>query len=142
MRTSRLRIAYDRKAYLGVVSCRTTLSSNFTIVVWKIMTIHESSGQLLGHLGVNVVLAGTRSEASRQSILGPELGVVDIKMPGRTGFDVLSEIRALGPFAGGSVPLSLVRFSTHAKRAYANASRHACRSRSLQNNLLQKILMY
>jgi CheY-like chemotaxis protein len=91
--------------------------SNFTIVV---VEDHDDTrkflGDFLGHLGANVVLArdafeGVEAVETRR----PNLVLCDIKMPGRDGFDVLSEIRALGPFAGGSVPvIAMSALVTHA----------------------------
>ena len=81
--------------------------SNFTIVV---VEDHDDTrkflGNFLGHLGVNVVLARNASEGVEAvETRRPNLVLCDIKMPGRDGFDVLSEIRALGPAAGGNVPV-------------------------------------
>jgi CheY-like chemotaxis protein len=43
--------------------------------------------------------------------------VSDIQMPGTDGFELLREIRALGPDAGGSVPIiAMTAFGTHADR--------------------------
>jgi CheY-like chemotaxis protein len=43
--------------------------------------------------------------------------VSDIQMPGMDGFELLREIRALGPDAGGSVPIiAMTAFGTHADR--------------------------
>jgi CheY-like chemotaxis protein len=91
--------------------------SNFTIVV---VEDHDDTrrflGNFLGQLGVNVVLARNAVEgveAVKSS--RPDLVLCDIKMPGRDGFDVLSEIRALGPAAGGSVPvIAMSALVTHA----------------------------
>jgi CheY-like chemotaxis protein len=63
-------------------------------------------GAFLAQLGANV-------EVARNSIEGleavktyrPDLVLSDISMPGRDGFGLLSDIRALGPDAGGSVPV-------------------------------------
>jgi CheY-like chemotaxis protein len=81
--------------------------SNFTIVV---VEDHDDTrkflGNFLGHLGANVILARNASEGVEAvKTSRPNLVLCDIKMPGRDGFEVLSEIRALGPFAGGSVPV-------------------------------------
>src|SRR5258708_14746761 len=92
--------------------------SNFTIVV---VEDHDDTrkflGDFLGHLGVNVVLARNASEGVEAvKTRRPNLVLCDIKMPGRDGFDVLSEIRALGPFAGGSVPvIAMSALVTHAR---------------------------
>ena len=91
--------------------------SNFTIVV---VEDHDDTrkflGNFLGHLGVNVVLARNASEGVEAvETRRPNLVLCDIKMPGRDGFDVLSEIRALGPFAGGTVPvIAMSALVTHA----------------------------
>jgi CheY-like chemotaxis protein len=81
--------------------------SNFTIVV---VEDHDDTrkflGNFLGHLGANVRLARNASEGVEAvKTSRPNLVLCDIKMPGRDGFDVLSEIRGLGPFAGDSVPV-------------------------------------
>jgi len=91
--------------------------SNFTIVV---VEDHDDTrkflGNFLGHLGANVILARNESEGVEAvKTSRPNLVLCDIKMPGRDGFDVLSEIRALGPFAGGTVPvIAMSALVTHA----------------------------
>jgi CheY-like chemotaxis protein len=91
--------------------------SNFTIVV---VEDHDDTrrylGVFLGQLGANVVLARNAVEGVEAvKTSRPNLVLCDIKMPGRDGFDVLSEIRALGPAAGGSVPIIAVSaLVTHA----------------------------
>ena len=91
--------------------------SNFTIVV---VEDHDDTrkflGNFLGHLVANVILARNASEGVEAvKTRRPNLVLCDIKMPGRDGFDVLSEIRALGPFAGGSVPvIAMSALVTHA----------------------------
>ena len=81
--------------------------SNFTIVV---VEDHDDTrrylGIFLGQLGANVVLARNAFEGVEAvKTSRPNLVLCDIKMPGPDGFDVLSEIRALGPAAGGNVPV-------------------------------------
>ena len=84
--------------------------SNLAIVV---VDDHDDTrrylGIFLGNLGANVVLAANAVEgveAVKNS--RPNLVLCDIKMPGKDGFEVLREIRALGISAGGSVPVIAV----------------------------------
>jgi CheY-like chemotaxis protein len=91
--------------------------SNCTIVVVEDHDdTRRSLGIFLGQLGANVVLARNAVEGVEAvKTSRPNLVLCDIKMPGRDGFDVLSEIRALGPFAGGSVPvIAMSALVTHA----------------------------
>jgi CheY-like chemotaxis protein len=91
--------------------------SNFTIVVVEDHDdTRRSLGLFLGQLGANVVLARNAVEGVEAvKTSRPNLVLCDIKMPGRDGFDVLSEIRAIGPAAGGSVPVVAVSaLVTHA----------------------------
>jgi CheY-like chemotaxis protein len=91
--------------------------SNLTIVV---VEDHDDTrrflGNFLGRLGANVVLARNAVEGVEAvKTSRPNLVLCDIKMPGQDGFDVLSEIRALGPAAGGSVPvIAMSALVTHA----------------------------
>jgi CheY-like chemotaxis protein len=60
----------------------------------------------LGQLGAKVMVARNALEgleAIKNTL--PDLVLSDIKMPGMAGFELLDEIRALGPDAGGSVPV-------------------------------------
>ena len=63
-------------------------------------------GLFLGQLGANVVAARNSVEAL-EAIRNnhPTLVLSDITMPGVDGFELLREIRALGPDAGGNVPI-------------------------------------
>ena len=81
--------------------------SNLTIVV---VEDHDDARRYLGlfldRLGANVVLARNGFEgleATKKS--HPNLVVSDIQMPGMSGFELLREIRAFGPDAGGDVPV-------------------------------------
>jgi CheY-like chemotaxis protein len=57
----------------------------------------------------------------------PNLVLCDIKMPGRDGFEVLRKIRALGPAAGGSVPvIAMSALVTHAGTRMLEAGFNAC----------------
>jgi CheY-like chemotaxis protein len=94
--------------------------SDFTIVV---VEDHDDARRYLGlfldRLGANVVLARNAFEGL-EAIKNnhPNLVVSDITMPGMDGFGLLREIRALGPQAGGSVPvIAMTALGTHADRA-------------------------
>ena len=63
-------------------------------------------GAFLGRLGANVAVAENAIEGLEAvKTYRPNLVLSDISMPGRDGFGLLSDIRALGPDAGGSVPV-------------------------------------
>jgi CheY-like chemotaxis protein len=63
-------------------------------------------GSFLAHLGANVREAQNTIEGLEAiKIYRPNLVLSDISMPGRDGFDLLRDIRALGPDAGGGVPV-------------------------------------
>jgi CheY-like chemotaxis protein len=84
-----------------------TRLSNLTIVV---VEDHNDTrrflGIFLGHLGAKVVVAGNAIEGlAAVKTYHPNLVLSDISMPGRDGFGLLSDIRALGPDAGGNVPV-------------------------------------
>ena len=60
----------------------------------------------LRQLGAKVMVAGNAFEGLELIKHSPPVLVLsDIKMPGMDGFELLDEIRALGPEAGGSVPV-------------------------------------
>ena len=93
--------------------------SNLTILV---VEDHDDARRYLGvfldRLGANVVVARNGVEGF-EAIKNnrPNLVVSDIQMPGMDGFELLREIRALGPDAGGSVPvIAMTAFGTHADR--------------------------
>jgi CheY-like chemotaxis protein len=93
--------------------------SNLTIVV---VEDHDDARRYLGlflnRLGANVVLARNAFEGL-EAIKNnhPNLVVSDITMPGMDGFGLLREIRALGPDAGGSVPIiAMTALVTHVDR--------------------------
>ena len=94
--------------------------SNLTIVVVEDDDdTRRYLGLFLGRLGANVVVARNAFEGL-EAIKNnrPNLVVSDITMPGMDGFGLLREIRALGPDAGGSVPvIAMTALVTHADRA-------------------------
>ena len=72
----------------------------------------------------------------------PNLVLSDIKMPERDGFEVLRKIRALGPDAGGSVPvIAMSALVTHASARMLDAGFQACLPKPFTpDKLLQTIL--
>jgi CheY-like chemotaxis protein len=72
-------------------------------------------GAFLGHLGANITVAQSAIEGlAAIKACRPDLVLSDISMPGRDGFDLLRDIRALAPDAGGSVPvIAMTALVTH-----------------------------
>ena len=103
---------------------------NLTIVVVEDHDdVRRYLGLFLGRLGANVVVARNAVEGLEAVKNNhPNLVVSDVKMPGMDGFELLREIRALGPDAGGSVPvIAMSAFFTRADRArILNAGFRAC----------------
>jgi CheY-like chemotaxis protein len=94
--------------------------SNRTIVV---VEDHDDARRYLGlflnQMGANVVVASNALEGL-EAIKNnhPNMVLSDISMPGMDGFGLLREIRALGPDAGGSVPvIAMTAHIAHADRA-------------------------
>ena len=79
--------------------------SNLTIVIVDDHSdFRRYLGLFLGRLGANVALAQNAIEGLEAvKTYRPNLVLSDISMPGRDGFGLLSDIRALGPDAGGNV---------------------------------------
>jgi CheY-like chemotaxis protein len=119
--------------------------SNLTIVV---VEDHDDARRYLGlflnQMGANVVLARNGFEGLEATKNNrPNLVVSDLKMPGMDGFGLLREIRALGPNAGGSVPvIAMTALVTYADRArILNAGFQACLPKPFTpDKLLEAIL--
>ena len=86
------------------------IAQHFTGLTIVVVEDHDdartSLGLFLEHLGTNVVLARNAfegMEAVKNS--RPNLVLSDISMPGRDGFALLRDIRALGRQAGDTVPV-------------------------------------
>jgi CheY-like chemotaxis protein len=95
--------------------------SNLTIVV---VDDHSDFRRYLDvflrHLGANVAVAENAIEGLEAvKTYRPNLVLFDISMPGRDGFGLLSDIRSLGPDAGGGVPVIAMTAAlvTHLDRA-------------------------
>src|SRR6516162_8501713 len=104
--------------------------SNLTIVVVEDHDdIRRYLVAFLTHLGAKVVEAknGFAGLEAVKTYL-PDLVLSDIVMPGRDGFGMLSEIRRLGPDAGGKVPvIAMTAIVTHAdRRRILDAGFQAC----------------
>ena len=94
--------------------------SNLTIVVVDDNNdVRRYVGAFLGHSGANVAVAENAIEGLEAvKTYRPNLVLSDISMPGRDGFGLLIDIRALGPDAGGSVPvIAMTALVTHFDRA-------------------------
>jgi CheY-like chemotaxis protein len=104
--------------------------SNLTIVVVEDFDdARMYLGLFLNQMGANVVVGRNGFEGLEATKNNrPDLVVSDIKMPGMDGFELLREIRAFGPNAGGSVPvIAMTAFVTYADRArILNAGFQAC----------------
>ncbi len=107
--------------------------SDLTIVV---VEDHDDArryvGLFLDRSGANVLLARNAFEgldAIKNN--SPNLVLSDINMPGMDGFELLRAIRALGPEAGGSVPIiAMTALVAHSDRArLLNAGFQACLSK-------------
>ena len=118
--------------------------SNLTIVVVEDHDdTRRSVGIFLGQLGANVVEARNAVEGVEAvKTSRPNLVLSDIKMPERDGFEVLRKIRALGPDAGGSVPvIAMSALVTHASARMLDAGFQACLPKPFTpDKLLQTIL--
>jgi CheY-like chemotaxis protein len=81
--------------------------SNITIVVVDDHdAVRRYVGGFLAQLGANVLVAQNAMEGLEAiKSYRPNLVLSDISMPGRDGFGLLLDIRALGPESGGSVPV-------------------------------------
>src|SRR5215472_9978537 len=93
--------------------------SNLTIVVV------EDHDDIRGYLGAFLIRLGAKVVEAKNAFEGleaiktyrPNIVLSDIVMPGRDGFGLLGDIRRLGPFAGGSVPvIAMTALVTHADR--------------------------
>jgi len=118
--------------------------SHFTIVV---VEDDDDSRRALdiffGRLGANVVGASNAIEGVEAvKTSRPNLVLCDIKMPGRDGFEVLGKIRALGPAAGGSVPvIAMSALVTHAGTRMLDAGFNACLPKPFTSDKLVETIL-
>jgi CheY-like chemotaxis protein len=119
------------------------ISGHTIIVVEDHDDARTAMGILLNRLGATVVLARDGLEGL-QAIKNhqPDLVVTDLHMPRMDGFELLREIRALGPDAGGNTPvIAMTAFDTRAERARVlNLGFQACLQKPLTvENLVNTI---
>jgi CheY-like chemotaxis protein len=118
---------------------------NLTIVVVEDNNdVRRHVGAFLDRSGAKVVMArdGREGLEAVKNTL-PDLVLSDIKMPGMDGFELLREIRALGPYAGRRVPvIAMTAFSMPDQRAHIlGAGFQACLPKPFTpNNLVETIL--
>jgi CheY-like chemotaxis protein len=96
----------------------TNLSDVTIVVVEDNNDVRTHLGAFLDRSDVEVVLAGNAFEgleAIKNTL--PDLVLSDIKMPGMDGFELLGKIRALGPDAGGRVPIIAMSTFLRGERA-------------------------
>ena len=95
------------------------LSNLMIVVVDDHSDFRRYLGVFLGHLGANVAVAENAIEGLEAvKTYRPNLVLSDISMPGRDGFGLLHDIRAVGPDAGGSVPvIAMTALVMHLDRA-------------------------
>jgi CheY-like chemotaxis protein len=95
--------------------------NNLTILIVEDHdAVRRYLGNFLRRFGAVVVVATNASEGLQAvRMYRPALVLSDIAMPGRDGFGLLRDIRALGADNGGGVPaIAMSAFrSTHADRA-------------------------
>jgi CheY-like chemotaxis protein len=98
------------------------MSSNLSdvtiVVVEDNNDVRTLLGAFLNRSDAEVVLAGNAFEgleAVKNTL--PDLVLSDIKMPGMDGFELLGKIRALGPDAGGRVPIVAMSAFLRGERA-------------------------
>jgi CheY-like chemotaxis protein len=95
--------------------------NNLTIIVVEDDNdVRRHVGAFLDHSGAKVVVARNGLEGLEAiKINHPHMVLSDIKMLAMDGFGLLREIRALGPNAGGSVPvIAMTAFVGQGERAY------------------------
>jgi CheY-like chemotaxis protein len=121
--------------------------SNLTIVVVEDHDDARTSlGLFLKYSGANVVLAKNAFEgieAVKNS--RPNIVLSDISMPDRDGWGLLRDIRALGPHAGGGVPVvAMTALVTRADRGRVlDAGFQACLPKPFSvEDLVETILSF
>jgi CheY-like chemotaxis protein len=94
------------------------LSDVTIVVVEDNDDVRTHLGAFLNRSDAEVVLTGNAFEgleAIKNTF--PDLVLSDMKMPGMDGFELLGKIRALGPDAGGSVPIIAMSAFLRGERA-------------------------
>jgi CheY-like chemotaxis protein len=98
---------------------RPAILTNLTIVIVEDHPdIRLYVAEFLSRQGATVIAAPNASEGL-QAVSGdrPNIVLLDIKLPDRDGFELLRDIRALGPENGGDVPvIAMTAFGRTADR--------------------------
>ena len=91
--------------------------------------LRESTKRLLRSFKFNVkALASAEEFLNSECLAATACLILDVRMPGMNGFELLHEIRALGSASGGNVPvIAMTALVTHADCArMLNAGFQAC----------------
>jgi CheY-like chemotaxis protein len=97
----------------------TELEGLHVLVVEDDADTREAMALLLQYFGASVTVAASAREGLRALVLlRPDVLLTDISMPGEDGYDLIRQVRALPPDAGGRTPAAAVtaRTSTEDRR--------------------------
>jgi CheY-like chemotaxis protein len=118
---------------------------NLTIIVI------EDDNDIRRHVGAFLVRSGAKVVGAKSGVEGleaiksnsPNMVLSDLKMPGMGGFGLLREIRALGPAAGGNVPVIAMTASVikGERASVLDAGFQACLSKPFTPDKLMETIL-
>ena len=87
----------DRKTFMELICLDQPAATLEALVVDDARTIRFAMARMLGELGINVTEASSGAEALKSfRQRRPDLVLIDVNMPGMSGFNVVKEMRAMG----------------------------------------------